>query len=349
MGAYSSSRYPPQQTFGVEDHEILDDSIHADMLNLTKAALVCSDRVVTVSPTFAKEMATEDGGCGFDAYARRKANAIPHRLDGVLNGIDEKIWDPMLDSLIFRNYSRMDFEEGKQENKAALQRIMGLDEDPSVPVISFIGKLTLQKGIDIVGAVLQWLLEDTEYKDGRVQMIMMGDGFGIKERGPAELVKRAELMYPGRALGFVGFDENLEHQIIAGCDLLLMPSRYEPCGMQQMYAQLYGTLPIATDIGGLKDSVKSIEDVGAKHATGFKVVPREDFSLKEERHGPSGAGTEQLFKDEILRALALFFKQRHVFAQMQNNAMRSDFYWLRAMDEYEEIIDDTLEMHWQQC
>merc|ERR1719191_461162 len=196
----------------------------------------------------------------------------------------------MLDSLIFRNYSRMDFEEGKQENKAALQRIMGLDEDPSVPVISFIGKLTLQKGIDIVGAVLQWLLEDTEYKDGRVQMIMMGDGFGIKERGPAELVKRAELMYPGRALGFVGFDENLEHQIIAGCDLLLMPSRYEPCGMQQMYAQLYGTLPIATEIGGLKDSVKSIEDVGAKHATGFKVVPREDFSLKEERHGPSGAG-----------------------------------------------------------
>jgi starch synthase len=274
---------------------------------------------MTVSPNYGHEITTDEGGFNLQEFVRRKAN--DRRLNGILNGIDES-WNPSNDPHIAKNYGTEDFQEGKAACKADLQKTLGLHEDPSVAIIGFVGRLTWQKGIDIVGKCLEWLMEDTgNGVTGCVQVVMMGNG----EKEHADMLKWAELTYPGRVCGFVGFDSRVEHQMMAGCDLLLMPSRYEPCGLPQMYSQLYGTLPIVTETGGLKDSVKSMEEAGLADATGFKFLPL----------------TEDRLKQELFRALELFHQKKQWFQQMQQNAMRGDFYWPRAMDEYEEVIDLT--------
>jgi len=327
QGMYSEAKFPPQQVFGFEGDEVLGDIVLGDTLNLTKAALICSDRVVTVSPNYANEITTEEGGLNLQELVRRKVNE--RRLNGILNGIDDG-WDPSIDPVIAKNYGPVDFEEGKLACKCHLQRSLGLEEDPSLPIIGFVGRLTWQKGIDIIGSVIPWLMEDGGNGiTGHVQLIMMGNG----EQGHADMLKWAELEYPGRVCGYAGFSAEIEHEMMAGCDLLLMPSRYEPCGLPQMHSQLYGTLPIVTETGGLKDSVKSIEQAGLENATGFKFQPL----------------TRDRLKQELFRALELFYRHKEDFVRMQVNAMRGDFYWPRAMDEYEEVIDMTLDWNPQHC
>mmetsp|Transcript_50492 Transcript_50492/g.117232 ORF Transcript_50492/g.117232 Transcript_50492/m.117232 type:complete len:755 (-) Transcript_50492:102-2366(-) len=304
--------------FGI-DAKAAGDITMGNCLNLSKGALICADRVITVSPNYASEIQTPEGGFSLQDFVRAKAHAL--RLVGILNGIDD-CWNPMTDKHIKVRYSVEDFQEGKAQNKAALQRDLGLEEDPSCFLIGFVGRLTWQKGVDVIGQAIPWLMQDTgNGVTGRAQLIMMGNG----QREYAETLRWAEGNFKPRICGYVGFDPVTEHKIMAGCDLFLMPSRYEPCGLPQMYSQQYGTLPIVTATGGLKDTVRDLSE-GPATATGFQI---------------SHLNTDKL-KEVLYRAGELYLYRRNEFCCMQRNAMLTDFYWPRAMDEYERHIDFTL-------
>mmetsp|Transcript_69737 Transcript_69737/g.145729 ORF Transcript_69737/g.145729 Transcript_69737/m.145729 type:complete len:765 (+) Transcript_69737:113-2407(+) len=301
------------------DHQAAGDILLGNCINLTKGAVICCDRVLTVSPNYAWEIQTREGGFGLDEYVRGKANSL--RLSGILNGIDD-CWNPAIDTKIARNFCERDFLEGKKFNKTELQRRLGLRQDPSAIVLGFIGRLTWQKGVDVLADCIGWLMEDTgNGVTGRAQLIMMGNG----EERYANALRWAEGTFQGRVCGYVGFDPKVEHQMMAGCDLFIMPSRYEPCGLPQMYAQAYGTLPVVHATGGLKDSVRDISE-GLNVATGFHV---------------SYMTTDKV-KAVLWKAMEMYFKAPRDFQKMQENAMSCDYYWPQAMDQYEQNIDYTL-------
>lgn len=304
--------------FGI-DSKAAHDLVLGNCINLSKGALICADRVLTVSPNYSKEIQTASGGFNLQDFVSAKAASL--RLAGILNGIDD-CWDPAVDPDVFVNFSVEDFEKGKMENKAALQKMLGLDVNPDLCLIGFVGRLTWQKGIDVLASVISWLMQDTgNGVTGQVQLIMMGNG----ERQYSDTLRWAESNYKGRVCGYVGFDPKVEHQMMAACDLLLMPSRYEPCGLPQMYSQMYGTLPVVHATGGLVDSVKDVS-IGVETATGFLVSPLSSDKLKE----------------TLFRAVELNIKRKQDFLRMQRTAMQHDYYWPKAMDEYERQIDIVL-------
>lgn len=298
------------------EHQACCDVAYGKGVNLTKGAMICADRVITVSPNYAKEIQTPAGGFKLQDFAKAKDQA--RRLEGILNGIDD-CWNPQTDHCIAPNYSVEDFERGKRENKVALQKQLDLNVDPNVVLIGFVGRLTWQKGIDIIQQCVDWLMTDTgNGVTGRAQLIMMGNG----EAKFANMLRQAENRHKSRVCGYVGFDPKVEHQMMAGCDLFLMPSRYEPCGLPQMYSQQYGTLPIVTATGGLVDSVKDLAE-GVGKATGF---------IMSECTPPKA-------KETLYKAMELYLKRPADFKTMQRTAMQTDFYWPHAMDEYERNID----------
>jgi len=308
----------PTEFFNI-DEQAAADVISGKSINLTKGALICADRVLTVSPNYACEIQTKEGGFGLDDYVKGKAHGL--RLSGILNGIDD-CWNPETDPKITRNFSVDNFVEGKAANKADLQRMLGLRQDPDAVLLGFVGRLTWQKGVDVIADLVNWLMEDTgNGVTGHVQLIMMGNG----EEKYASALRWAESSYQGKICGYVGFDPKVEHQMMAGCDLFIMPSRYEPCGLPQMYSQQYGTLPVVHATGGLVDSVKDLSE-GIDVATGF-LVPY--MSVDK-------------MKDVLYSAMELFVKRREDFRHMQRSAMNTDFYWPRAMDQYEQNIDWAL-------
>lgn len=304
--------------FGIPK-EAADDVGLGKCLNLSKGALICADRVITVSPNYAHEIQSPEGGFSLQDFVRAKAHSM--RLAGILNGIDD-CWNPRTDKNIEYNFSVDDFEEGKAKNKAHLQQMLGLTLDPHCLLIGFVGRLTWQKGVDVIGTAISWLMTDAgNGVTGHAQLIMMGNG----QKEYAETLRWAENNFRGRVCGYVGFDPKVEHKIMAGCDLFLMPSRYEPCGLPQMYSQQYGTLPVVTATGGLKDTVKDVSE-GVQTATGFQISQLTPDKLKE----------------VLYRAGELYLKRPAEFRCMQRTAMLTDFGWPRAMDEYERHIDFTL-------
>jgi starch synthase len=305
------------QNFFCIDHQAASDVGMGNSVNLCKGALICADRVITVSPNYMKEIQTPHGGFNLQDFVKAKGA----RLGGILNGIDD-VWNPETDHDIHRNYSVDDFEEGKRENKAALQKMLNLKQDPDAVVIGFVGRLTWQKGVDVMGSIISWLMEDAgNGVTGKAQLIMMGNG----ERQYADTLRWGESTYPGKVCGYVGFDPKVEHQIMAGADLFLMPSRYEPCGLPQMYSQQYGTLPIVTATGGLVDSVVDVAE-GVDKATGFQMSHLASDKMKE----------------VVFKACDMFINRGEDFKLMQHTAMLTDFFWPRAMDEYEQQIDKVL-------
>jgi len=304
--------------FGVDDKAAADLSL-GNCVNLSKGALICADRILTVSPNYSKEIQTPGGGFGLQDFVSAKAVCL--RLAGILNGIDD-CWDPLEDKHLFQNFSVEDFEEGKRANKVKLQESLGLKVDPDVCLIGFVGRLTWQKGIDVLAGIISWLMQDTgNGVTGNVQLIMMGNG----DREYSETLRWAEDSYRGNICGYVGFDPKVEHQMMGGCDLFLMPSRYEPCGLPQMYAQAYGTLPIVHSTGGLVDSVKDVA-AGIEVATGFHICHLGQDKMKE----------------TVYRAVEMNLKRPEDFKRMQRTAMQSDYYWPKAMDEYERQFDIAL-------
>ncbi|MCK4306169.1 MAG: glycogen synthase, partial [Candidatus Eisenbacteria sp.] len=214
-------------------------------LNFMKAGLVYADLITTVSPTYAREIQTDEHGFGLDGVLRDRAE----RLVGILNGIDVQVWDPMTDPLIPYNFGPSDFQR-KRENKARLLEVTHLSEDLDVPLIGMISRLVDQKGLDLFERIADSFLESHE-----VRMVVLGSGMLRYER----LMRRLAERYPKKLAACVGFDEPLAHLIEAGSDFFLMPSKYEPCGLNQMYSMRYGTVPIVRATGGLADTVEEFQ------------------------------------------------------------------------------------------
>lgn len=271
-------------------------------LSMLKAGLQFSDAITTVSPTYAREIQQPAQGFGLDGVLRAQAS----RLHGLLNGIDSGIWNPATDSLIASPYD-VDHLEAKSLNKAALRKRCGLG-DTSGPLLGLVGRLTSQKGVDLVLAGAPALLARG------AQLVVLGRGEEQLEAGLRALSKA----YPGQVHATLDFDEALAHQIEAGADCFLMPSRFEPCGLNQMYSQAYGTLPVVTATGGLADTVT---DVGqGTEGTGFVMrVP-----------------TQQEF-DKTLERVFQAWQQPARWKKIQRQAMRQDFGWEKAASQYEDL------------
>jgi len=304
---------------------------------LSKAALVCSDWVVAVSPAYAQEIQTLDGGSGLHEVLRGKANV--NRLTGILNGIDST-WDPSSDEFLVCNYGLDDFQKVKRVCKTALQRELGLQINADAALLGFVGRLTWQKGIDILGEVVEWLMSEAAHHyqfEGQVQLIMMGVG----EEEHTKMLSWAQRSFPGRVCGYIGFDPAVEHRMMAGCDLMIMPSRYEPCGLPQMQAQAYGTLPVVTATGGLLDSVAGSLGSAFNEAWTDHELPTGFFLPKP----PSADG----LRLALARALKLFYRNRwqgasSAFQRMQRKAMLQSpsFRWQRAIVEYDSCFEAML-------
>eukprot|EP00435_Cladocopium_sp_Y103_P010883 s273_g2.t2 len=262
------------------------------------------------------------GGHGLHTDLREKASK--RRVMGILNGISDE-WNPSTDPHIVMRFGRENFEEGKRCCKAELQRQLGLLEDPKLCLIGFCGRLCYQKGIHLILECLPWLMRNEgNGVNGFVQVAMMGKGEVKYERE----LRKAEEQYPGRVCAFVGFDPIIEHRMMAGCDILLMPSQYEPCGLPQMYAQQYATLPVVHETGGLKDSVRGLwSDQEKQVATGFLF---------------GGFDTNRL-KERLYQAMDTFRHKKALWRQMQMNAIQCNYYWPQAIDEYEKNIDEVME------
>ena len=276
-------------------------------VSFMKAGIFFSDIVTTVSRTYAQEIQTPEYGYGMEGLLKARSSD----LYGINNGIDYEIWNPESDQLITRNYN-VETLDDKAPNKKTLQREMGLPVDETAPLLGFVGRLTEQKGVDMIAENLQKILL------GGGQVVLLGTGDPKLEAFLLELASRHK-----RISARILYDEETAHRIIAGCDMFLMPSRFEPCGLTQMYALRYGTLPIVRRTGGLNDTVNDIKEGGCADGFVFDVP------------------VAQALGETIERAFAAF-GDRSLWRQMQTNAMNKDFSWDRSAQEYCQLYERPL-------
>ena len=264
-------------------------------LSFMKAGLRFADRVTTVSPNYAREIATPEFGCGLDGVVRSRGAAV----SGILNGIDTRVWDPARDPAIAARYDA-DSLDGKALCRSALQRELGLDADDGALVLAIVSRLTQQKGIDLVLAAIPEMLSHG------VQLALQGSGEPALEAG----LRMAQQAHPGRVSVHVGYDENRAHRLVAGADAIAVPSRFEPCGLTQLYGLRYGTLPVVRCVGGLADTV--VDDRGGDdpRSTGFGF----------------DAATPAAFARAVARA-AQARREPDRWRRMQQRAMRQDLSW----------------------
>jgi starch synthase len=275
------------------------------LVSFMKAGLIYSDRLTTVSPTYAQEIRTPAFGCGLDGLLRSRADG----LTGILNGVDPQVWDPRHDPILPRAYGMEDAPAGKRAAKAALQRRLGLEERGDVPLFGVVSRLTPQKGLDLLLACLP------EVAAGDNQLAILGSGDSDLEQG---FVSAADT-HQGRAAVEIGYDDALSHLIIGGSDVILAPSRFEPCGLTQLYALRYGTLPLVRRIGGLADTVVDATAVSLADgsATGFAF---DDDS-------------PEALMSAIARAATLF-REPEMWRRIIRRAMTRDFSWEAAARRY---------------
>ena len=301
--------------FGL-DHGWADDGtiLMDGDVNLLKGAILCADAVNAVSPTYANELKMPYFAHRLDGIMRQ----CSYKLSGVLNGIDLNRYDPASDTLITANYSISDMG-GKQTDKAALQRMAGLRQEPYVPIVGMVSRLVSHKGLDLVCEVLHDMMELP------MQLVVLGKG----DRKYEEFFQWAAQQYPGRMAVRLDYNEELSMAIYAGADLFLMPSRSEPCGLSQMIAMRYGTVPIVRETGGLKDTVRPYEawrDAG----NGFTFA--------------NYAGSDMLYV--IREAVYLYKDYPDAFARLRRRAMESDFSWARSAGEYLHIYSTVTGQPW---
>ena len=272
--------------------------------NFLKTGINFADMLTTVSPRYAREITTEQLGCGLDGVLRRRQSV----LAGILNGVDYDEWNTTDNPYLRRPFSAEE-KTGKEENKVELQKELGLPANPAVPLFGNISRLTEQKGIDIqLGALEEMLSTD-------MQFVLLGSGSPGFEKAYTRLAQR----YPGKAAIRIGFDQGLSHRIEAGSDFYLMPSRFEPCGLNQMYSLRYGTLPIVRATGGLDDSVIDIVE-DPENANGIKF---REYSARA-------------LAKAVRKALVLYHDS-DLMAHYRANAFRRDFSWERTAAEYEQF------------
>lgn len=277
--------------------------------NYLKGGVVYADAVGTVSPSYAYEICTPEGGEGLEGLLAGK----PNRIFGILNGIDYEEYNPVSDPYIEANYGAEDVITGKRKNKEALQREMGLAVDPDTFLIGMVSRMTDQKGFDLIVYVLEELLAEK-----KIQLVILGEG---EERYVGAL-RQAQTRHPEKLGLFIGYSDELAHRIYASADAFLMPSLFEPCGLCQMISMRYGTVPIVRETGGLKDTVQSYneyEDTG----TGFSF---RNYNAHE-----------MLF---IIRyAHNIFMDHKENWNGIVRRAIRLDFSWDASARQYETLYD----------
>jgi starch synthase len=273
-------------------------------LSFLKAGVYYADHLTTVSPTYAREIQTQQAGWGLHGLLRTRAK----ELTGIVNGIDARTWNPARDPLIHRRYSASSLE-GKSANKAELQREAGLALLPDVPLFAIVSRLTGQKGLDLVLEIAPAL---TQFPG---QLVLLGDG----EADLTQALLALARAHPRKISVTIGFDEDAAHRIIAGADIFLMPSRFEPCGLSQMYSQRYGTVPIVHAAGGLLDTVEDYTG-SPQDATGFVFQKPDAFDFLS-----------------AVRKAVLIYRNRSEWRRLQENGMRKDFGWEKSARAYAAI------------
>jgi starch synthase len=281
-------------------------------MSFIKGGLVFADWLTTVSPTYAREIQTPEFGFGLDGLLRHRAD----RLRGILNGADYGIWDPATDPLIGTRYDA-DQLAGKQANKRALLAEVGLPDDTDTPLLGMITRLVDQKGVDLVIEALPRVLEQP------AKLVVLGSGNPHHE----EAVRHLATRFPEQVAVRLGYNETLAHRIESGADMFLMPSRFEPCGLNQIYSLRYGTLPIVRRTGGLADTVVDAnpDSMAAGAATGFVFDQPSPEALLE----------------AVRRALALY-ADPGAWRGMMLTAMAQDFSWERSAAEYVALYEIAL-------
>lgn len=290
---------------GLPDYVFNKDALKVNYndANMLKGGLTYADMITTVSETYAGEIQTEFYGEGLDAHLRYHSG----KLRGIVNGIDCDIWNPATDERIYENYSVKDAVEKKKANKRALQEELGLNVDDNKFVIGLISRLTNQKGLDLVNTIVNDMI------DGNTQLVVLGTGDPYYE----DSFRYYEDAYKGEVCSNIMYDEDRAHRIYAGADALLVPSLFEPCGLTQLIAMRYGTVPIVRETGGLKDTVEPynlFEDSG----NGFTF----------DNYDPG------LLLDAVNRAKTLYFVYRDSFDAMVKRDMEKDVTWSKSATAY---------------
>ena len=276
-----------------------------------KAGLQYSDRITTVSPTYAREIREDDGGMGLGGLLRERS----HLLSGILNGIDISVWNPETDPYIAARFSAKDMA-ARAANKSALQQRLGLDQAPNSLLLGVVSRLSWQKGLDLLLGSLPTILRE------EMQLVVLGSG----DLDLQESYRAAAQANPGRIAVTIGYDEAFAHLIQAGADALVVPSRFEPCGLTQLCALRYGAIPIVSRVGGLADTVIDVEEVGWEDgtATGFTFGPVTAENLAS-----------------TLRRASNLWRDRQTWRRLQSNGMSKDVSWRNRAIRYAELYREV--------
>ena len=304
QGEYDKQVLFDYLSFDYRDYERGDLRFN-DYCNFMKIGIIYADFITTVSKTYAKEIQTPEFGNKLDVILRYRSKD----LYGIVNGIDVEQWDPSTDKLLEANYGVKDAVEKKKANKLALQRELGLEEDENKMVLGLISRLTDQKGLDLVNAILPNLI------DGNTQVVFLGTG----DRKYEDSFRYYENAYKGSVCSCIMYDEARAHKIYAASDALLVPSLFEPCGLTQLIAMRYGAAPVVRETGGLKDTVQQY-DKYTKQGNGFVFS---NYNAHEMMYA-------------LKRALSTY-AQFEVWLQISSNAMNSDYSWKNSAHEYIEL------------
>ncbi len=302
QGRYPASLFHrlglPSSVFSIDGMEF-----HGD-LSFLKGGLCFADRLTTVSPTYAREITGAENGMGLDGVLRLRSGD----LTGILNGIDDTVWDPASDALIPSPFSRQRLGK-RQDNKAALQRRMGLNPEANTLLLGVVSRMTTQKGLDLLIPLIQDIVE------AGMQLMVLGGGDPVFQRA----FSGAAANWPQSVACAIGYDEPLAHLIQAGTDALLVPSRFEPCGLTQLYALRYGNIPVVSRVGGLADSVVDANEAAltAGVATGLQFAPVTQQALWE-----------------TLSRLHRLWRNRKAWERMQRNGMAADVSWRTPAEHY---------------
>ena len=297
-----------QDVLGIGDGLWTSDKLeYFGCANFLKAGLVYSDIITTVSPSYAEEITTAYYGERLDGLIRAKKDS----LFGVLNGIDIDEYNPETDPLIYKNYS-IEKMKGKAENKAQLQRDLGLEVNPDIPLIAMVGRLTNQKGLDLVDHVLSDLMSEN------IQLAILGMG----DARYTNLFSWAEQNYRGKLAARFAMDHALAHKIYAAADFFLMPSLFEPCGLSQMISLRYGTIPIVRETGGLRDTVLSYNRITGD-GNGFTFFNYNAHDML----------------NVVKRALHYYHNEPEIVASLRKRGMQGDYSWTHSAQDYIKLYE----------
>ena len=281
-------------------------------LSFIKGGLVYADRINTVSPTYAEEIQQAEFGYGLDGLLRYRKG----RLSGIINGIDTQVWNPGQDPYLVQNYNRRSLSK-KIENKRQLQRQLKLPVDDAIPMFAMVSRLVEQKGLESILASLNTI------KDWSIQLVILGTGEKKYEQALSAFAKK----HPKIMAVIIGYDEQLSHRIEAATDMYLMPSTFEPCGLNQLYSLRYGSLPIARNVGGLADTVVDTSKTTIKNKTANGFVVKDDTS-------------KALLK--AMQTAITYYQQPVIWKQLQLNAMAQDYSWQKSAEQYTALYQQAM-------